>query len=634
MMILYYYKDEWHVASSGKPDAAGFVHTKTFVENEKKKTYHQLFFELWKELKYELPEEKNYCFIFELFTTQNVVIIKPEKDRIIFHGCRNLETLQEEEVDYFVEKYKWEKPQEYKFDTIEQVVEEAKKLNPAKQEGFVVKDKNFNRVKIKCPSYIALTGVGKEISLRKIITIITTNEHEEFLVYFPKFSNFFYKTKSIYVFLYKILKTMKTFLMIRTKQNLLKTKEKVDLEINIHPNKAKILSSNEMKEFSNLSLTYFKSFSGHLIVIKSKGYNSEEVYLRSQDVKVLEKIIEKQYEVFTEIDKKIIEFVKYMTPSEEVVNYKRKNILEKLNYLLDENIVVEYGSTRCMLDSKGSDYDLFIDNINLFNKVALILEKAGMKEINIVKDTKTPLISFKDKVSNIKCDITFRNNYGVEKSELILFLINIDERVRPLIMILKYFAKIRSIDNSKGYFYFNSQSGTLNNFVYTLMMINFLQNRSPPILPVLKIKSLKDNIVVYDFDDEELKLFDPKKNFETKGQLIIQFFAHFAIDFDYENDCISVRNGKYIKKTDSPMSKTNTPLKFCVEDPLILTENCARSTNYHSIRFIRAEFNRAFALLNEGSEKFENIFKVAQNSKKDRSYYNVIEKDFIEEETE
>jgi len=41
-----------------------------------------------------------------------------------------------------------------------EVVSASKKLNPALAEGFVVCDANFNRLKIKSPSYVALAHLA------------------------------------------------------------------------------------------------------------------------------------------------------------------------------------------------------------------------------------------------------------------------------------------------------------------------------------------------------------------------------------------------------------------------------------------------------------------------------------------
>lgn len=68
LMIMYYYKDEWHVSSSALPDASGFVHLpreerEKMKKNEKRKSMADLFWQIWDELKYELPKDKDLVYI-------------------------------------------------------------------------------------------------------------------------------------------------------------------------------------------------------------------------------------------------------------------------------------------------------------------------------------------------------------------------------------------------------------------------------------------------------------------------------------------------------------------------------------------------------------------------------------------
>ena len=61
------------------------------------------------------------------------------------------------------------------------------------EEGFVVVDKYWKRVKIKSPAYVAAhylrnNGVN---SKARILEIIENNEQEEFLTYFPEYKEYF-----------------------------------------------------------------------------------------------------------------------------------------------------------------------------------------------------------------------------------------------------------------------------------------------------------------------------------------------------------------------------------------------------------------------------------------------------------
>lgn len=73
------------------------------------------------------------------------------------------------------------------------------------------------------------------------------------------------------------------------------------------------------------------------------------------------------------------------------------------------------------------------------------------------------------------------------------------------------------------------------------------------------------------------------------------------------------------------MSQTSTPQNFCVEDPFIIPENCARTCGSHALVRIRAEFNMAFNVLSE-TGNLQEIFKV-QNKKRQKELEGYVTKD-------
>jgi len=50
----------------------------------------------------------------------------------------------------------------YEYHSIEEVKEAAAVLDPSFREGFVVCDQHFNRVKIKCPQYVAVSLLSRK----------------------------------------------------------------------------------------------------------------------------------------------------------------------------------------------------------------------------------------------------------------------------------------------------------------------------------------------------------------------------------------------------------------------------------------------------------------------------------------
>ena len=73
LMTLYWYDGHWEVSSSGMPDAAGEM-------NGFNITFADLFWKVWnEELGYEIPRETDCCFMFELMTPYNRVVVRHAK---------------------------------------------------------------------------------------------------------------------------------------------------------------------------------------------------------------------------------------------------------------------------------------------------------------------------------------------------------------------------------------------------------------------------------------------------------------------------------------------------------------------------------------------------------------------------
>ena len=185
---LYWYDNQWHVATSGTPDASGEV-------NGYGITFRDLFWKVWSELKYTLPINTNFCYAFELCTPYNRVVVPYKKNRIVLHGVRDLITMEEKPIVVNAEFNHWEpinrlllSPEDHhNLD----VVKLAEDLDPMQTEGFVVCDANFNRVKVKSPKYVALHHAIDGMTPRRMLEIIQKNESSEFLSYFEEFQDLY-----------------------------------------------------------------------------------------------------------------------------------------------------------------------------------------------------------------------------------------------------------------------------------------------------------------------------------------------------------------------------------------------------------------------------------------------------------
>ncbi|CAG8770246.1 7436_t:CDS:2, partial [Dentiscutata erythropus] len=192
---------------------------------------------------------------------------------------------------------------------------------------------------------------------------------------------------------------------------------------------------------------------------------------------------------------------KKLLPSKKT-NENRDRLVMKIKKILsnewpDHEIEVHlFGSSVNLLGTSTSDVDLCIttpsrelENISvLFVK----LQKYNMKITECVTNAKVPIVKFLD--PTLYVTVYFYANFyycltydkALLNTMLIKSYVNLDPRARSLVMTIKHWAQIRKLNNAA--------CGTLLSYTWTCMVLNFLQMRNPPILPVLKVNRKNEDI--------------------------------------------------------------------------------------------------------------------------------------------
>lgn len=100
----------------------------------------------------------NYTLCFELVSPRNRIICKYPETKVVFLFARDNITGQEITPEEMVARYgiPYETPKIYDCKTLKDVQEMLKSFKGLEQEGVVVCDKYFHRVKMKCESYLQL----------------------------------------------------------------------------------------------------------------------------------------------------------------------------------------------------------------------------------------------------------------------------------------------------------------------------------------------------------------------------------------------------------------------------------------------------------------------------------------------
>jgi hypothetical protein len=130
-----------------------------------------------------LDKDLTYCF--ELCSPFNEVIVKYEQTFIVLLAVRNIKTL--EEID--VEKISIGVPhaRTYSLKNLNEIIEYINIKNPLECEGVVIKDNNFNRIKIKNAKYLCLNKIRCSLSSnRNCLSLILLEKEDDFLPTLPE----------------------------------------------------------------------------------------------------------------------------------------------------------------------------------------------------------------------------------------------------------------------------------------------------------------------------------------------------------------------------------------------------------------------------------------------------------------
>jgi hypothetical protein len=132
----------------------------------------------------------NTTYMFELTSPWNVVVIPHDECKLWLLGARNNITLDEISLESIQESFgtAFNYPKKYNITNLTEAIETARNM-PWTDEGYVVVDNNYNRLKVKSPEYLYahhLRGEGV-LGKERAVKIVLANEIEEICTYFPQY---------------------------------------------------------------------------------------------------------------------------------------------------------------------------------------------------------------------------------------------------------------------------------------------------------------------------------------------------------------------------------------------------------------------------------------------------------------
>lgn len=136
---------------------------------------------------------RNRTYIFELVSPYNRVVVPYREIKTYLIGIRDNDTGQEFMPATSLLAGIFPVPETHKFASKEDMIATTATL-PYDEEGYVVCDASFNRVKVKSLAYLRihrLKDSSGRFSNKRIFEIIKAGETDEVLAYFPEFKELF-----------------------------------------------------------------------------------------------------------------------------------------------------------------------------------------------------------------------------------------------------------------------------------------------------------------------------------------------------------------------------------------------------------------------------------------------------------
>jgi DNA polymerase sigma len=304
------------------------------------------------------------------------------------------------------------------------------------------------------------------------------------------------------------------------------------------------------------------------------------------------------------------------TPTREQLDEKDQflnRLQETIGQVIDGAVVSPFGSAVNGFWSPNSDIDICIQipkcrtrstQIHALRRIASALQGASSHSIEPRFGARVPIIRWAPRRPGfLACDISVNNSLAVYNSRLVGTYTSIDPRMRPLGMVIKYWAKNRSINDRS--------RGTLSSFSLLLMLIHFLQRRGPPVLPSLQDLALEMNLSpVYcngadirfvsdrDLIDSDLGRICPDgPNRESLGELLSEFYRFYG--FEYRSGVIAVRDIRgFHGETEGNFLYVDNPFEIGKDVANVMPNQYNR---------IRAEFRRVYQLISDGRTDLAEI---------------------------
>ncbi|KAG9453105.1 hypothetical protein H6P81_006009 [Aristolochia fimbriata] len=280
--------------------------------------------------------------------------------------------------------------------------------------------------------------------------------------------------------------------------------------------------------------------------------------------------------------------------------------------------VEPFGSFISNLYTKWGDLDISIElsgmpfssvgrsrKQDLLREIMRALRRRGVHQLEFIPRARVPLLKFESNQS-ISCDISVDNLVGQVKSKYFLWISQIDERFRDMVLLVKEWAKTRDINDPK--------NGTLNSFSLTLLVIFHFQTCNPSILPPLKhifdgniadqligMRSYASIETTCLANVERFKRERYRVNQSSLSELFVSFFEKFSNIKTMAAGHVFCTFTGTRERVWSQAKWIGKPFQIFIEDPFEQTENAARSVGVFELSKIAQAFEETHHKLSASS---------------------------------
>lgn len=111
------------------------------------------------------PKEwRSKTFMFELTSPFNRIVCQYDEIGLTLLGVRDNITFEEHHIEEYANVLGVPTPEQFEFSNINHLIQVIRDWNPKEKEGVVVRDANFNRIKVKNPSYVCFNKMRDSLS--------------------------------------------------------------------------------------------------------------------------------------------------------------------------------------------------------------------------------------------------------------------------------------------------------------------------------------------------------------------------------------------------------------------------------------------------------------------------------------